>query len=212
MMIDVVISLTLKASPEEVGQAVLELSDELERKGKANPFKWVKPDMGYMFILNASSGRSLYPVPDLRSHLDGVTEIEIEIKSASSIVRGRAATVNISQSVGKESKLTVYANRENLALIQDRWNILYDEIKRRGWVEGQADPTTVQSLAPTDASKTTNWSRDQKIALASLVFVIFTCIAAWLVVPEVREVVASIVRGAVSTLTPTFVSPTAATP
>lgn len=71
----------------------------------------------------------------------------------------------------------------------------------------------IQSPAPTDAPKTTNWSRDQitfALLIGGFFLTLFACIAAWLVVPQVQEVISSFVRGAIPTLTPTLVSPTAA--
>lgn len=71
-------------------------------------------------------------------------------------------------------------------------------------------PPTPQPPAPTNAPETTKWSREQ-ITFAFIVggFIVglLTCVAAWLVVPQVQEIVQLFMRGAIPSLTPTL-SPT----
>ena len=77
---------------------------------------------------------------------------------------------------------------------------------------GEAVTMQIQLSAPTNAPKTTKWSRDQiafALLVGGVVFTLLACVAAWLVVPQVQEVISSFVRGAIPTLTPTPVSPVA---
>lgn len=86
-----------------------------------------------------------------------------------------------------------------------------EELSATGEQSASTETATIEAQppAPADYSKARKPNTGEWIALAGLVFVILTCIAAWLVVPEVRAIILSFVRGATPTSTPALVFPTA---
>lgn len=70
---------------------------------------------------------------------------------------------------------------------------------------------SVQPPTPSDVPKTTRWRPEKIILLLTffgVVVAIATCIATWLVVPQVQEVIQNFVHSTIPTMTPTIVSST----
>jgi hypothetical protein len=106
--------------------------------------------------------------------------------------------------------LFLYAMPKLEKVVRDAVTFLVSEVGGGKVQSGVIESTHLAT--PTDASKPPKWSRDQiafGLLVAGFIGTLLACIAAWLVVPQVQEVIQFIVRGAIPTLTPTLVSPTA---
>jgi hypothetical protein len=74
---------------------------------------------------------------------------------------------------------------------------------------GETARELAENRTPTDPSRVVKLTTGEWIALAGLVVAILACIANYLGVPQVQEVIPFFVRGVIPTMNPTLVSPTA---
>jgi hypothetical protein len=135
------------------------------------------------------------------------TELQRELSNAN-LVKQATLTEPATMRLNPGEVLQAHHNKVNGALAA------FFGIPQERFTPIQSEPATMraQAPAPTNAPKMPKWSRDQ-ITFALLVggfFVaLFACIAAWLVVPQVQEVIQTFVHGTIPMLTPTLISPTA---
>jgi hypothetical protein len=106
--------------------------------------------------------------------------------------------------------LSVKSCEPDWVALEKSWLVFRKFLERHGWLGTQHEPPTTQaqSPAPSDAPKTTKWTRDQKIALIGVIVAVITLIVTIVAVLSQLGSIQKFIYAATPTLTPILVFPT----